>query len=491
MYIIVIVNCGVKCFFCLFVFRMDEFVFDLGECCLWDSEVMLSDGAVVVGGEQGQDSSVRDKLEVGVTKRAHHGRCPACGAKDRHLFRHVHGTSGHLPFEVRCKNVPLPQRVGLMSLFLQILCEYLGFVDLIALAMYVGKQPELLPGDTAVTHPLMEEVFGVLCDKCPFRVIGLGEVRIVFHWRVLAVLTTRLSGERQRVLREMTVGNMKATWRSVFKPDQGIVGVDGYGWLGLVTKEFGGVGLEIVERLPEVQREKGLGWELKHIVTGYEGIRSWPTYEQHRMVCEDGRVRVSYGWGPRGAVEFNEGIHIAQIMERVVTPGVVGIGAIGVDFNAPEDEWPVQERVMRAILKATAGCGLPYIVRVDGKVGDHRPHRRCIQVCGEIIPKFSRLLLQGFKGTLEDFTDWLNAFPNVCIGVSPRVVGQEWMEELITRLPLRRVIVESGAPFRDGGMDGHPWVVGSVVGWVAATVHRSVDEVFACSTHCARFVYGI
>lgn len=121
---------------------------------------------------------------------------------------------------------------------------------------------------------------------------------------------------------------------------------------------------------------------------------------------------------------------------------VVAIGETGLDFNRDFSPRPVQERVFLEQLALAAGLDLPVFVH------DREAAERVAGCLGEAASIDSGVVVHCFTGTAAELARYLDL--GCHIGITGWVCDRRRgaaLRELVTGIPLDRLMVETDAPF--------------------------------------------
>lgn len=196
-------------------------------------------------------------------------------------------------------------------------------------------------------------------------------------------------------------------------------------------------------------------------------------------------------------------------------PKCVAIGECGLDFfKHSQDEAAKQERAFRAQARLAVELGKPLVVHA------RKAEDLCMQVLRDVVPPQHPIHIHCFSDSLAHAEELCERWENLRIGFTGAITfapkgpgkgkakgkgkagapqreegGPEHFEELLRRLPLARLLLETDgpymcpSPFR--GQTAHPGHVHRVAERIAEVKAVPLAEVMAATRASCRAVYGI
>ena len=159
-------------------------------------------------------------------------------------------------------------------------------------------------------------------------------------------------------------------------------------------------------------------------------------------LLRDSRIFAIIGAHSKRAREFNdEGV--SSIRQMVRHRKVVAIGEVGLDYSdSPwDEERAVQKHVFRVMLQLAREFGLPVVVHCREAYVD------CFDILQAFLPAEWPIHFHCCKdwGVAEV---WLGAYPHAVVGLTPCVSFRHSPAlEVARRIPLRRLVIETDAPY--------------------------------------------
>ncbi len=170
------------------------------------------------------------------------------------------------------------------------------------------------------------------------------------------------------------------------------------------------------------------------------------------------KVYATVGIHPRVAEQAHWGT-INRLAELTEKRYVVGVGECGLDETV-STPMEVQEDIFRRQVQLAYNTGLPLVlhVRAAGDDAESRSslYKRVRRIVEEETPRGEktkhhvsghRFHLHCFLGDIQDYQDWVKAFPNTVFGITYLSTLQESFPTLVRRIDMHRIIVESDSPY--------------------------------------------
>lgn len=123
-------------------------------------------------------------------------------------------------------------------------------------------------------------------------------------------------------------------------------------------------------------------------------------------------------------------------------PQVVALGEAGLDFNRDFSPRGQQCEVFEAQLEIAADVGLPVFMH------ERDAHKRFVEILKPWRDRLSRAVLHCFTGTAEELHAYLDL--DLHVGVTGWICDERrglHLRELVSRIPLDRMMLESDAPY--------------------------------------------
>ncbi|XP_013068829.2 uncharacterized protein LOC106056566 [Biomphalaria glabrata] len=161
------------------------------------------------------------------------------------------------------------------------------------------------------------------------------------------------------------------------------------------------------------------------------------------LLSEEEGVWFSFGCHPKNAVEFTES-HEAGLRKVLSHPKVVSLGEIGLDYSGTfSQNAETQKRVFRKQLLIALELKLPLVIHCRDADDD------CLEILQELVPRDYRIHAHCFTRNMGVAERWLDAFPNLFIGLTPLISYRSAVDACNTacHIPLDRLLLETDAPY--------------------------------------------
>lgn len=205
--------------------------------------------------------------------------------------------------------------------------------------------------------------------------------------------------------------------------------------------------------------------------------------EQH-----PGLLYATAGVHPHHAKDWTDatGDHIAELARR---PAMVAVGECGLDFDRSYSPHDAQERAMVAQLELAARLSKPVFLH------ERRAFERFSAIMSEHRPSLVDGVVHCFTGTGEELDRWLEL--GLHIGITGWICDErrgKHLLELVRRVPLDRLMIETDAPFLlprnmpapPSDRRNEPSFLPHVLEVVARALDRPAAEVARATTATAR-----
>lgn len=222
---------------------------------------------------------------------------------------------------------------------------------------------------------------------------------------------------------------------------------------------------------------------------------SFKQYSVRNDLLDEDGVWGAYGCHPHMAHEYDDEVD-ENLIRALEHPSVVALGEIGLDYSYKNMcEHETQQKVFRRQLKLALDRKLPLVIHSRDATAD------TIRIMQEVVPEHYPIHRHCFTGGWGEAQEWLEAFPNLCLGLTPLVafdrVGSEPITEAARNIPLGRLLIETDSPYflpkwEQGRLkQSHPGMAIHVATRLAHLRKIPVERILAVTRENARRVYGI
>ncbi|AFH65640.1 TatD family hydrolase [Paenibacillus caseinilyticus] len=262
------------------------------------------------------------------------------------------------------------------------------------------------------------------------------------------------------------------------------------------TPELIDIGVNLTHRSFHADREEVIARALAagvsvQVLTG-TSLRS--STEAARLAARyPGQLYATAGIHPHDAKGCDD-TTIPRLRELAALPQVTAIGECGLDYNRDFSPRDVQRRWFEEQLGLAAETGLPLFLHEREAHADFaallRQHRAYI----------GRAVVHCFTGTAYELHKYLDM--GLYIGITGWICDErrgKHLRELVKRIPLERLMLETDAPFltprdlspkpKDGRNE--PAFLPHILQTVAACMGKPAEEVAEATTRTARTFFGI
>ena len=187
--------------------------------------------------------------------------------------------------------------------------------------------------------------------------------------------------------------------------------------------------------------ERALAAGVRHmVITGasldgtrraIEVVRQWPQI-----------MRCTAGVHPHHATELQETGAIDELRTLIQLPEIVAGGECGLDFFRNFSPQPIQIIAFEKQLELCAEYQLPVFLH------QRDAHDAFLKVLDRWLPQLPRAVVHCFTGTGEELQDYLDR--DLHVGVTGWICDERrghHLRELVGRVPLHRLMVETDAPY--------------------------------------------
>ena len=237
-------------------------------------------------------------------------------------------------------------------------------------------------------------------------------------------------------------------------------------------------------------------YSLRFAIANYCFPEYWSKFQGSGFGAEDTRVFRSIGFHPS---RVDSHAHLEDLhgsMRRMLSdPRAVAVGEIGLDYH-PRSSARTRSRqrsLFRTLLELALELEKPVVIHCRG-YGQDEAEEDCIQLLGEILPRYWKIHRHCFTGTPEQLVRWRCTFPNTVFGFTCLLTSQQYAV-LSPHLSLNHTVLESDAPYLvPAGAGSHfssPFLLSRVAGVIASELGCSITEVLSTTGATATRFYGL
>jgi TatD DNase family protein len=206
-----------------------------------------------------------------------------------------------------------------------------------------------------------------------------------------------------------------------------------------------------------------------------------------------GTLYATAGVHPHGARDWRDDTR-AVLSALAATAEVVALGEMGLDFNRNYSPPADQERVFEAQLELAAELRLPVFLH------ERDARQAFLRILAPYRDRLGAAVVHCFTGSADDLAAYLDW--DLHIGITGWICDERrglHLRELVQRIPLQRLMLETDAPFllpRDlrpvpPGRRNEPAFLPHVLNQVAASLELPAATVAAATTANARAFFRI
>ncbi|CAH1784245.1 unnamed protein product [Owenia fusiformis] len=151
----------------------------------------------------------------------------------------------------------------------------------------------------------------------------------------------------------------------------------------------------------------------------------------------------TFGCHPKRATEYDkiaeDGLKMCMLEEKVVA-----LGEIGLDYSGSfEQHKDVQKDVFIRQLEIALEMKMPLVLHCREAAED------MFQIMIEKVPRNHKIHLHCFTRDWPEAYKWINAFPNLFIGLTPLLTYKHVgaLQEVARQIPLNKLLLETDAPY--------------------------------------------
>ncbi|KAK3588567.1 hypothetical protein CHS0354_026172 [Potamilus streckersoni] len=211
-------------------------------------------------------------------------------------------------------------------------------------------------------------------------------------------------------------------------------------------------------------------------------------------VAAEKDVWLAFGCHPKMATDFTPWAE-QSLQECLQHPKVVALGEIGLDYSGKfRQHEALQKDVFRRQLRIALEMSKPLVIHCRDAEED------CLRILREMVPSDYKIHCHCFTGYYENAKLWMEAFPNLYIGLTPLVTYNNAApsHNLARFLPLSKLLLETDAPYfipkqvpKKEVVFSHPGFAVTVAEEVARIKEIPVDIVLNAARINTRDMYGI
>lgn len=185
---------------------------------------------------------------------------------------------------------------------------------------------------------------------------------------------------------------------------------------------------------------------------------------------------------------------IPALRELAAHPNVVSLGECGLDYNRDFSPRPVQDKWFEEQIKLAMELHKPLFLH------ERDAHARFVEILKPYLGQLGPVVVHCFTGTGPELDDYLSL--GCHIGITGWICDERrglHLRELVKRIPLDRLMLETDAPFltprtirpKPKDSRNEPAYLKYVLQTVAESLGKSSDEVAAATTETARKFFGL
>lgn len=210
------------------------------------------------------------------------------------------------------------------------------------------------------------------------------------------------------------------------------------------------------------------------------------------LIIQD-KVWGAFGCHPHNADYYTESLE-AKIIQCLENPKAVALGETGLDYSKRSRSKPeIQKEVFTKQAGWAVTLGKPLVVHCREAEAD------TLKILQETVPADWKIHLHCFTGTSTFAAKFLEAFPNLFIGIAGLVTFAKAAEihELAFDIPLNRIVLETDAPYfvpaavAKSNKWSHPGMAIYVAEKIAEIKKVPIDDVLEATRSNTRQLYGI
>ena len=233
-------------------------------------------------------------------------------------------------------------------------------------------------------------------------------------------------------------------------------------------------------------------WEtsfyVERVFPCYAFPKSWPS-AVHVDSLPLHANRVAWGWHPTRFADFKEEKYKRLFQICLRDRHIVATGEVGLDYarnQSPSDQ-SQQAELLNFCCQETLQRNLPLLIHCRDLPGRNDAMEDCLAILKQNLPKGWLIYLHCYNYGLAELCRWLQSFPNVVLGISPKALDpttrHPQLIEVIKCLEDNRLLLETDSPYlypaclKDEFPFGCPAMVLPVAQQVAQWRSTEVDHV--------------
>lgn len=221
------------------------------------------------------------------------------------------------------------------------------------------------------------------------------------------------------------------------------------------------------------------------------------TFKQHfvwNSLLDEAGVWGAFGCHPHMVREYNRQVE-ESLLHALNHPSVVALGEVGLDYSKRGCDHELQQKVFRKQIGLALSRKLPLVIHSRDSTPD------TISIMRELLPPDYPIHRHCFTGDWGEAQEWLQAFPNLCLGLTPlvtfRSVSDQPITEAARNIPLDRLLLETASPHFLPSKEArrlkcsHPGMAIHVATCLSSLKNVAVEEILTVTRENVRRIYGI
>jgi TatD DNase family protein len=197
----------------------------------------------------------------------------------------------------------------------------------------------------------------------------------------------------------------------------------------------------------------------------------------------------AFGFHPKSVSSTTTPEAVSSLLEgNLKGPRVVALGEVGLDYNqrATEAIRRKQRAVFRATLHLAARHKLPVVIHCRG-YGQDCADVDCLAILREVLPRYFPIHFHCFSSPVSHLQTLLLHFPNSVFGLTSKIPSLTWLKEILTLCSIRRVVLESDAPF----ISSTPFHLHSTATQIAQALRCDTSDILKATAFTAMRFYSL
>ena len=170
--------------------------------------------------------------------------------------------------------------------------------------------------------------------------------------------------------------------------------------------------------------------------------------------------QLAYSIHPKTAGELTDAeVHplMLQLEQHLQHPKVIALAEVGLDFSklhlANQQHQKIvsqQKEVLKSQLGIAKRLKLLITIHVHDKVLQTVAADKCLEILQAMLPSEWPIYCHCFMGNMAQFKKWVEAFPNLVIGIGPKAMNlrDHDVHEVVHTIPLSHILLETDAPHK-------------------------------------------